>query len=213
MARNREIHNMRRRYDRAFEREYRARQRAGAGAQDLARMRSEYQAMRAATMQSVTGRGKKGAEARTKAFAVIESYLHGTGKIRTVGDVTRSREILRAKMRYGLLSPNKAVSAAMNSSFWAATRQIWNQDGISKDQRLDAVFAWFSAKKGVKDYEEMFNLVMGELSQNPAARYVAGTIDMSGEQWDVVVGSDVPGRYGKDNDFTDFIKQIAVMYG
>lgn len=213
MARNREIHNMRRRYDRAFEREYRARQRAGAGAQDLARMRSEYQAMRAATMQSVTGRGKKGAEARTKAFAAIESYLQGTGKKRTVGDVTRSREILKAKMRYGLVAPNKAVSAAMNSAFWASTRKIWNKPGISKEQRLDAVFAWFNANKGVNDYGEMFNLVMGEVSQNPAAAYVAGTIDMSGEQWDLVVGSDVPGRYGEDPDFTDFIKQIAVMYG
>lgn len=213
MARNREIHNMRRRYDRAFEREYRARQRSGADAKDLARMRSEYQAMRAATMQSVTGRGEKGAEARTKAFAVIESYLQGKGKTRTGGDVRRSREILRAKMRHGLVAPNRAASEAMTSAFWASTRKIWNKPGVSKEQRLDAVFAWFNANKGVKDYGEMFNLVMGEVSQNPAAAYVADTLDMSGDQWDVVYGSDVPGRYGQDLDFTDFIKQIAVMYG
>lgn len=213
MARNREIHNMRRRFDRAFERELRARERAGAPKAELAQMRSEYQAMRAATMQSVTGRGEKGAEARTRAFAVISDYLQGKGEVSTSGDVRRSRELLRAKMRFGLLGQSKGASKAMSAAFWASTRRIWQQPGIAKEQRLDKVFQWFQENKGVKDYEEMFKVALGEISENPASSYVSGSIDMSGEMWDVVTGSDVPGQYGKDPDFTDFIKQIAVMYG
>lgn len=213
MARNREIHNMRRRFDRAFEREFRARERSGASKQELARMRSEYQAMRAATMQSVTGRGKKGAEARTSAFAAINDYLQGKGKARTSGDVRRSRELLRSKMRYGLLGESKGASKAMSAAFWASTRRIWQKPGVSKAERLDVIFQWFKENKGVKDYEEMFKVALGEISENPAASYVSGSIDMSGEMWDVVTGSDVPGQYGQDPDFTDFIKQIAVMYG
>lgn len=208
MARDREIHNIRRRADRAFEREVKARIKAGASDAEVTALREGYAKLRAKTMQKAVGRGPGAAERRAKAFGELYGYTANVYQVRDRSDVARSNMLFSMKMRRGTITGSKTVDAALTSGFWAATRKYWmGQPG----DRLDAVVRGMQrTNPAIRTYQDAFRAVVGEVQGNPqfdALRpYLQGT-EGDVTEWDAVPGMDIP-----EEIISDFIKRAVVLF-
>lgn len=208
MPQNREIHNIRRRADRAFAREIREREKAGASEKEIAALKKGYANLREKTMAKYVGKGPGAAERQTQAFAKLYAFTSNIYQVRNKQDIARSNLLFSMKMKHGMITGNKKLDSIITSGFWAATRKYWMG---STGDRMAAVLAGMQkSNPQIQTYQDAYNLVMREIQNNSqfdALRPYLSGLDESVEAWDMISGLDVP-----EEIISDFIKRSVVTF-
>lgn len=208
MARNREIHNIRRRADRAFAREIKARIKAGATENEINSLKKGYADLRAKTLNKAIGKAPGANERREAAFARLYAFTSNVYQVRDKSDIARANMLFKSKMNRGVITGSKAVDSFLTAGFWAATRKYWM--GKSED-RLGSILAGMQkSNPEIQTYQDAFKMVIGELQNNSQfdalKPYLSG-LDGDVSDWDVIAGMDIP-----EEIISDYIKRAVVLF-